>query len=356
VSIALSISLWHTLLPECRISVKIQPERPCNILVQLELCGILTGVQFEVWASTTEGEDKKMKQNTFTTSNTEEVILRRLGVFRKNGFFGEDTRGARIRRATSANDYANVFRFVHDTYVQCGWVRPDPSRLRIRPWDLCPTTAVFMAEFEGTVVGSLVVVGDTPDLGLPVDPAFSDVTNSLRGPLRSLAEMGVQIVAPAFRRGSLLTELQRCAYAHLSHKGYTDLLTIVSPVQRHFMEIIDLHSLTEPRRWNPALDDLVVLVAGDRPAFEERLATTSLEQGSLDEFRHRFLISENPYVDQVSTWDTLALQMFEEPRELRELASGYLNLWYGASLAELRAIARHLGSDYPLDLAVQKSA
>lgn len=293
---------------------------------------------------------------TYTTRNTEDVVMRRLAVFRKNGFFSDDTRGAVVRRATNATDYAQVFRFVHDTYVQCGWVRAQTSGLRIRPWDLCPTTAVFMAKHEGKVVGTLIVAGDTPDLGLPMDWAFSDITNERRGPGRSLAEMGVQIVAPPFRHGSLLTELQRCAYAHLTHKGYTDLLAIVSPVQRHFMEIIDLHTLTEPRRWNPHLEDVVVLAAGDRPEFEARTKSASLKKGSLDDFRFRFLISENPYVGMMPQWDAEALGLFEEPSTLRNLASECLELWHSASPSELRAMVRHLGGGRAAREQVRRSA
>ncbi|MCU0664906.1 MAG: hypothetical protein MUC50_21600 [Myxococcota bacterium] len=280
-------------------------------------------------------------QTDFTTPNAESAVLRRLAVFRKNGFFGHDTRGAVVERATTAKDYSQVFRFVHDTYVQCGWVRPQSSRLRMRPWDFSPDTAVFMAKHAGEVVGSLIVVGDTPELGLPVDWGFSDITNNLRGKGRSLAEMGVQIVAPAFRRGSLLTELQRCAFAHLSYKGYTDLLTIVTPVQRHFMEIIDLHTLCEPRRWNPSLDDLVVLVAGDRPSFDARMAARS-DEASLDDFRFRFLVSENPYVSQVPQWDAQSLALFEEPSSLRLLASECPELWNNASPSEVRTMQRIL--------------
>lgn len=293
------------------------------------------------------------QQTDYTTPNPQEAVMRRLAVFRKNGFFSDNTRGAVVRRATSAADYAQVFRFVHDTYVQCGWVCPQTSGLRIRPWDLCPTTAVFMAKHEGKVVGSLIVVGDTPDLGLPVDLAFADITNELRSPGRSLAEMSVQIVAPAFRRGSLLTELQRCAFAHMAHKGYSDLLAIVSPVQRHFMEIVDLHTLTEPRRWHPNLEDLVVLVAGDRPSFDARMTSASSRKGSLDDFRCRFLVSENPYVDQVPQWDTEALALFEEPADLRDLAFECLELWQTATSSERRTMARHLGGS-PLESKISR--
>jgi hypothetical protein len=288
--------------------------------------------------------------------NSEEAVLRRLEVFRKNGFFGQDTRGARIRRAISARDYFKVFRFVHDTYVQCGWIRPSVSALRIRPWDLCPSTAVFLAEFEEKVVGSLIVVGDTPDLGLPIDNAFRDVTDSLRGPGRSMAEMGVQIVAPAFRRGSLLTELQRCAYAHLAYSGYTDLLTIVSPVQRHFMEIMGLRTLSEPRRWSPGLEDLVVLVAGDRPSFERQVTAQGVAPGSLDDFRCRFLMTENPYTERVASWDAQADDLFEDPSELCELAAQCFDLWNSATPREQRVLARHVGAFPSSTMFIQRSA
>lgn len=288
--------------------------------------------------------------------NSEETVLRRLEVFRKNGFFGQDTRGARIRRAVSAQDYSKVFRFVHDTYVQCGWIRPSVSELRIRPWDLCPSTAVFLAEFEEKVVGSLIVVGDTQELGLPIDSAFRDVTDSLRRPGRTLAEMGVQIVAPAFRRGSLLTELQRCAYAHLAYRGYTDLLTIVSPVQRHFMELMALRTLTEPRRWNPGLEDLVVLVAGDRPSFERKVTAQSVVPGGLDDFRCRFLVTENPYTERVAAWDAGASDLFEEPVELCELAAQSFDLWQSATPREQRVLARHLGVFPASRMVIKRSA
>jgi hypothetical protein len=215
---------------------------------------------------------------------------------------------------------------------------------------------VFIAEFNDNVVGSLIVVGDTPDLGLPIDIAFSDITNSLRGPGRSLAEMGVQIVAPAFRRGSVLTELQRCAYAHVSHNGHTHPLTIVTPVQRHFMEMINLHTMTEPRRWDPKLDDLVVLVGGDTLEFEKRVMAPDAALGELDDFRRRFLISENPYTERVADWDAQAQKLFEEPQKLLEVASKCYELWSCAKPHELRAMVRNLGADPTEEMDLQKSA
>src|SRR6185312_919209 len=88
---------------------------------------------------------------------------RKMALLQQGGLFTGDTKGATIRRAFTAEDLRKAYALVHDVFLGTGYMKPEPSGIRLRMFETLPETATFVAEVDGNVVGVLSVVGDTPD-------------------------------------------------------------------------------------------------------------------------------------------------------------------------------------------------
>jgi hypothetical protein len=118
--------------------------------------------------------------------------------------------------ARSQEDLEAAFQILHETYVDQGYMTPNPSGLRITKYHALPTTTTLVAKFGGQVVGTLSIIRDS-SFGLPLDDAFD--LEPLREQYSQIAEISSLAIRKKFRteHGKLLWPLLKFFYHYSKH-------------------------------------------------------------------------------------------------------------------------------------------
>ncbi|MFL5813415.1 MAG: GNAT family N-acetyltransferase [Bdellovibrionia bacterium] len=108
-----------------------------------------------------------------------------------------------IKIATDERELESAYRLLHNSYVNAGFMNPDPTGMRVLAQHLLPQTTTIVAKWDGTVIGTLSLIRDNP-FGLPLEKIFD--VNERRTNGRRLAEVSSLAVDPAYR-GQISTAL-----------------------------------------------------------------------------------------------------------------------------------------------------
>jgi GNAT superfamily N-acetyltransferase len=105
------------------------------------------------------------------------------------------------------------FRLLHDAYVGSGFMKPDPSGMRVTIYHALPTTTTLCAKYDGQVVGTVSIIREGV-FGFPLQAAF-DLTTVRQKP-GSIAEISALAVHPSFRKtgGTVLFPLMKYLYEY----------------------------------------------------------------------------------------------------------------------------------------------
>jgi hypothetical protein len=115
--------------------------------------------------------------------------------------------------ASTQEDLEACFSLLHDAYVGSGFMRPDPSGLRVTPYHALPTTTTLLARFDNRIVGTLSIIREGV-FGFPLQSVF-DLTDVRAQPGR-IAEISALAVHPDFRNtgGTILFPLMKFMYEY----------------------------------------------------------------------------------------------------------------------------------------------
>lgn len=279
--------------------------------------------------------------------------LRRL---KRSGLFGNDTKGATIKRACSADELRKAYRLVHDVFMETGFLRPEPSGMRLRIFETSSETATFIAEKNGEVVGVLSVVGDSGDLGLPSDGAFGPELATLRATGVRLCELTNQAVAVGYRKTAISTELMRCAVAHGMQAGYHEAIATVSPSHRGFYKLIGFDQLGSERSYSTKLYDPVIALRIDFNVC--RQPPNEMSEAAC--FLHHFAMEGNQFMALVNGWAKSARRQFLNADLLEQLFVQDRNFISECTAEELAILRRRWGQEifqmvtWSLDFAAQE--
>jgi GNAT superfamily N-acetyltransferase len=105
------------------------------------------------------------------------------------------------------------FKLLHDAYVDTGFMKPDPSGMRVTIYHALPTTTILCAKFDGEVVGTLSLIRDSA-FGFPLQSAFD--LAKVRARQGNIAEVSALAIHPKFRRtgGAILFPLMKFMYEY----------------------------------------------------------------------------------------------------------------------------------------------
>lgn len=105
------------------------------------------------------------------------------------------------------------FRLLHDAYVSSGFMKPDPSGLRVTVYHALPTTTTLCAKYDGRVIGTVSIIREGV-FGFPLQSAF-DLT-SVREKPGSIAEISALAIHPDFRKtgGKVLFPMMKYLYEY----------------------------------------------------------------------------------------------------------------------------------------------
>ncbi len=142
-----------------------------------------------------------------------------------------------FRIAASREDFRGAFRLVYQAYVRGGLAATNPYRMRVTPYQLLPTTEVFVAARGTEVVATMSLVRDG-ELGLPMEAIYPDQVDWLRQRGLALAEVSCLADARDSGRNSpatamrLMSLMAQCALA----RGVNQLLIAVHPRHARFYQ------------------------------------------------------------------------------------------------------------------------
>ncbi len=257
---------------------------------------------------------------------------RRLRMAQRVGLFTDDTKGTRIVRGCTAADIKGAFAVVHRTFVEKGYIFPSPGGLRIRKYEAVQEMSHFVAKAgSGQVVGSLSVIPDSPDLGVPCDVAFKEQVDRLRASGLRLCEMTNQAVDKPYRRSAILSELLRACFAQCFVEGFEEVVGTVSPGHAGFFELVGFRRIGDVKSYTDKVEDPVVLLACNIADLKASLsdADSGPGTGRLGEqaFIKHYLFGGNPYLPYIRSWHLLARRIFNRSEVLRELfvETGFLD-------------------------------
>ena len=275
------------------------------------------------------------------TGERADADARKLALLRRSGLFGTDTKGAKIERACTFDDLREAYRLVHDIYLGTGFVRAEPSGLRLRIFETTSETATFIAKKNGRVVGVLSVVGDSGDLGLPSDTAFKAELDALRATGARLCEITNQVVDEAHRRSAVSTELMRCAIAHQIKGGYHFAVASVSPSHTAFYNLLGFDAVGSERSYSQKLHDPVVALCLNI----DRYRNPARGLGPTAQFIHDLATTSNPFLSKVGVWAKRAVRNFLNPQLLKQLFVENRNFLGECSAEELLILQRRWGQE-----------
>jgi hypothetical protein len=141
------------------------------------------------------------------------------------------------RVARSQADREAAFRLIYDSYLRAGLVRENPFGMRVSPYHLLPTTEMFVATVEETVVATMSIVMDG-ELGLPMESIFPEEIAQRRQAGTRLAEVSclADRRAEPQRFMSLMVLLSRLLAQFANYVQVEELLLAVHPSHARFYQ------------------------------------------------------------------------------------------------------------------------
>jgi hypothetical protein len=137
---------------------------------------------------------------------------------------------AAIRVASSRVEREGAFRLAYRCYVRAGLCGPSASGMRATPYQLIPSTDVFIADLHGEVISTLSLVRDGA-LGLPLEAIYPAEVHTRRSAGMRIAEVSCL----ADRRKSearffgMFCDLARVMVQMANREGIEQLLIAVHP-------------------------------------------------------------------------------------------------------------------------------
>ena len=222
--------------------------------------------------------------------------------------------GVTYKVAECREERERAFRMIHDAYTHAGLMPSNFAGMRVTPYHLLPTTAVFLAVKDDEILCTLSLIGDG-ELGVPMESIYPNEIAALRdkgdyfGELSCLADRRQQSVQVL----TVLTNLNGLVRQYAQYHDMDHLLIAVHPkherVYRRFFGFRQFGCLKS----YPSV--------GDRPAIAaiHDFARTEVE---------RYPMYDQIHATTYSTWELLARPMSESERDyfrpVADLCGGYL--------------------------------
>lgn len=141
-----------------------------------------------------------------------------------------------FRIAKTKEELSEAYRILHDCYVEMGFMKENPSKMRIVKYFALPTTTTVIACYDDQVIGTLSFIRRTA-LGLPMESAFN--INEAISKNEVVAEMSALAIDPRFRlkRGTVFLPFCKYFWEYLSQYMNLDGVVItVNPSMTDFYE------------------------------------------------------------------------------------------------------------------------
>lgn len=133
-----------------------------------------------------------------------------------------------LRVANCTEDYLAAFRLVHESYVDRGWIEPQPGGLWITMYHVLPESTVYVMTYRNKYIGTVSIITDS-DIKLPIDHTWASETQGLRAAGARLGEIGSLALSKGYRRTGLGHVLMASVWRMVwARQIVTDFLIAVS--------------------------------------------------------------------------------------------------------------------------------
>ncbi len=141
-----------------------------------------------------------------------------------------------LKIADTQEELEACFRLLHDAYVAAGFMKPDPSGMRVTIYHALPTTTTLCAKWNGQVVGTLSMIREGV-FGFPLQAVFN--LAQVRARSGRIAEISALAIDPRFRAtgGRILFPLMKFMYAYC--RDYFDTRHLVIAVNPNKIELYE---------------------------------------------------------------------------------------------------------------------
>ena len=139
--------------------------------------------------------------------------------------------------AASREERTAAFRLVYHAYIRAGLIEPNPSELRITPYQLQPSSNIFIAVLRDEVISTVSLIVDG-SLGLPMESIYAEEVAQLRkrgllcGEVSALADRRRQMS----RTLPVFVKLMRLMAQSAQRQGLDRLLVAVHPRHARFYQ------------------------------------------------------------------------------------------------------------------------
>lgn len=153
-----------------------------------------------------------------------------------------------LKIAQTKEELEACFRLLHDAYVGSGFMRPDPSGMRVTIYHALPTTTTLCAKFDGEVVGTLSLIRESV-FGFPLQSIFD--LHKIRENKGRIAEVSALAIHPKFRNtgGTILFPLMKFMYEYCT--TFFDTRHLVIAVNPNRIELYESLLFFERLTENP---------------------------------------------------------------------------------------------------------
>lgn len=141
-----------------------------------------------------------------------------------------------LKIAESKEELEECFRILHDAYVGSGFMKPDPSGMRVTKYHALPTTTTLCALYDGRVVGTISMIREGV-FGFPLQSVFD--LEHVRAKGGQIAEISALAVHPDFRKtgGAILFPLMKFMHEYCTE--YFDTRHLVIAVNPEKIELYE---------------------------------------------------------------------------------------------------------------------
>lgn len=141
-----------------------------------------------------------------------------------------------LKVADNRDELRDCFRILHDSYVASGFMKPDPSGMRVTLYHALPTTTTLCAKYDGRVVGTISMVREGV-FGFPMQSVFN--LEGVRNKGGNIAEISALAVVPEFRKtgGAILFPLMK--FMHQYCTSFFDTRHLVIAVNPEKIELYE---------------------------------------------------------------------------------------------------------------------
>jgi hypothetical protein len=151
-----------------------------------------------------------------------------------------------LKIADTKAELEGCFAVLHDTYVESGFMKPDPSGMRLSIHYALPTTTTICAIYDGKVAGTVSLIRESA-IGMPLQDIF-DLTE-LRAKGGCIVEISALAVSRKFRENSraILLPLMKFLYDYcIAHVDTRHLVIAVNPRHiRRYESLLLFRRLTD---------------------------------------------------------------------------------------------------------------